>query len=343
MKYLDFTVKDFVLDDAFIQWVIEPDAQSDRFWQSWLRQHPEKAPVVAEARLCIQNLRFRQDALTAMEFSQVWQNIEQGRRQPARPVTLYQWPAAKAWRRMAAAITLLIAIGISVYFLQKSAAPIEITTDYGQTRKVRLPDGTLVTLNANSTLTYPQNWDSGQAREVWLEGEAFFEVTKKPNAHNVRFITHTKLLDVEVLGTQYNVKNRRGCTQVLLTEGKVALVHNARPADTSRVRLQPGDFAELTAGQQKIYKTSKMPAQYGFWRGNKYIFYKTPLAQIARLLEDNYGLKVQFKDAALARRELSGELPTGNVDVLLTGISESMNIKITRYRDTLILERRLAN
>ncbi len=338
MRYPDFTAKDFVLDEAFIQWVKAPDAQSDGFWQSWLLQYPEKAHEVAEARLFIQGLRFRRDALTPAEFSEVWQHIEGARRQPVRSSTVRRWPAVRAGWRVAAAITLLIALGVSVYHSRKAPVPLVVTTGYGQTKKVRLPDGTLVTLNANSKLTYPQHWDRGQAREVWLEGEGFFQVTKKPDARNARFITHTQLLDVEVLGTQFNVKNRRGRTQVLLTEGKVALANNALPADTSRVRLQPGDFAELSAGRQRIYKTSKMPARYSFWRDNTYTFHKTPLAEIARLLEDDYGFTVQFNDKTLAQRELSGEMPIGDVNVLLTAISESMNIRVTRHRTKLILE-----
>src|SRR5690606_15777064 len=106
-------------------------------------------------------------------------------------------------------------------FKNQSSSWLQCTTGYGETRKINLPDGSLVVLNANSELKYESNWQQAPMREVWLQGEAFFEVVK--TTEEKQFIVHTGSLDVEVLGTQFNVHNRHQKVQVVLSSGKVKL------------------------------------------------------------------------------------------------------------------------
>src|SRR5579872_616700 len=84
----------------------------------------------------------------------------------------------------------------------------EIRTGYGEIKSVLLPDSSVVTLNANSTMRIPEQWTEASGRQVWLEGEAYFQVQKKP-ATAEKFVVHTKEVDVEVLGTKFNVNARR--------------------------------------------------------------------------------------------------------------------------------------
>lgn len=83
-------------------------------------------------------------------------------------------------------------------------------TQYGEQRVVELPDHSVVSLNANSTLRFRNDWSQANTlREVWLDGEAFFSVQKQEGAAGpAKFIVHTNDLDVEVLGTRFNVSNR---------------------------------------------------------------------------------------------------------------------------------------
>src|SRR6185437_3682694 len=84
----------------------------------------------------------------------------------------------------------------------------EIRTGYGEIKSVLLPDSSVVTLNANSKLRIPEQWTEASGRQVWLEGEAYFAVQKKA-ATAEKFVVHTTEVDVEVLGTKFNVNARR--------------------------------------------------------------------------------------------------------------------------------------
>jgi ferric-dicitrate binding protein FerR (iron transport regulator) len=113
-----------------------------------------------------------------------------------------------------------------------------------------------VLLNANSQLRTPARWPAGARREVWLEGEAFFQVTKKGAApgggtDGARFVVHTGQVDVAVLGTRFNVTNRRGQTTVTLNEGKVKLEEGDLDG---AVIMEPGELVRLGAAEPSCGK-----------------------------------------------------------------------------------------
>ncbi|GEO05192.1 anti-sigma factor [Adhaeribacter aerolatus] len=333
MEYLDFTAEDFILDSSFIKWVRNPDSKTKAFWESWQTAHPEKAEEISQAQSFLQRLQFRQDALSAQEQAQLWQQITIARQQSTVTRQLPTPAPYRVWLQ-AAAVALLLLTSWLIYAVNQPPEMVHVQTAFGQTKSINLPDGSVVKLNANSKLSYPKEWQHRDKREVWLQGEAYFVIFKKPGAP---FITHTLLINIEVTGTQYNLKARRNAAQVVLTEGRIKVANAAVPTDTSRLRLLPGDLAEIKAGETVIRKQTVDPALYASWHQQKYVFYKTPLAEIARMLEDTYGLSVQFKDPALAQRQLTGELPGLNLNILLAAIAESMDIKVTKTRDTVFL------
>jgi len=165
--------------------------------------------------------------------------------------------------------------------------------------KLLLSDGTEVWLNATSKLRFPFNF-SGNKREVYLDGEAYFQVTKndaKP------FIVHTEQTDIEVLGTSFNVNAYNdGITRTSLVSGSVI----AR-ADGKEIHLRPG--------QEATYKTDKGYDVHSFdesevlaWMKGVYVFHNTSLQEIAEVLERWYGVKVVFDNKELASKKFTGGL-----------------------------------
>ncbi|MBK8505327.1 MAG: FecR domain-containing protein [Saprospiraceae bacterium] len=101
------------------------------------------------------------------------------------------------------------------------------TAGFGERQKIVLPDGSAVDLNANSSLRLGSQWVEG-IQEVWLEGEAYFEVEKNLSK-GVKFTVHTNGPDVEVVGTHFNVDSRKEETRIYLEEGKVCLILKSHP------------------------------------------------------------------------------------------------------------------
>lgn len=224
--------------------------------------------------------------------------------------------------KIAASIAFIIAI--SVFWMQYNTTVKEFHTSYGEHLTVALPDNSVVVINGNSTLRYNPSWTKDEDREVWIEGEGFFDVTHTIN--DQKFIVHTRdNMDVQVLGTKFNVKIRRGKTEVMLQEGKVRLdVGESESAET--MTLKPGELATLK--DSKLMKVKVRPAEYASWKEHKLFFNQTPLREVANILEDTYGIQVVFESEEIADRKLSGEISSDKATDILKAIKESFDISI---------------
>jgi ferric-dicitrate binding protein FerR (iron transport regulator) len=138
-----------------------------------------------------------------------------------------------------------------------------------------------------------------------------------------------------VLGTKFNVSDRKDKTQVVLLEGKVELTHLKRN-NRERLLMKPGELVvvsprERVMAQKKIVK----PEVYASWKDNELTFDETPLGDIASLLEENYGYQVTFSDAALAQKKFNGVFPADDLSLLFEAISTSFGIKIIQDKNSL--------
>ena len=241
------------------------------------------------------------------------------------------------WPRIAAVLGGIALLGSMLYLAStKNNPPVEYATGYGETRTVWLPDSSLVTLNANSSLTY--RTDSPQVREVWLEGEAFFEVrrtkTTPPATEPVKFVVHTDNVDIAVLGTAFNVNDRRGTTQVVLQHGKVRLDTKHHESLT----MHPGELVELASQKTALARQAVNTDDYITWREHKLLFKRTPIKEVIHILEDYYGLVVELSGEGWDDRKITGSVPTNSQEVFLEVLTESMGIRMTQENNRIVLE-----
>jgi ferric-dicitrate binding protein FerR (iron transport regulator) len=344
MKYATYTVEDFVNDAYFHKWVKEPDRACHTFWQDFLNQYPEKVAVVEEAREIVSFLSFdviqpekgEQEEVKALIMQEI--ALE---REKKNIVFSNDTPHEKPlWSRKSLYTAAAIFIGITLCtivftVLNKGNSATVIHTPYAQTKKITLPDGSTAILNANSTLRYMDNWQQTHKREVWLTGEAYFEVRKKPEWSNARFSVLTDSLHVEVLGTTFNVNNRRGKVKVVLNTGKVQL--KSAGSNTDTLTMQPKDLVEFSSAGKVFLKKKVNPEEHSSWRNHKLIFNETSLQEIASVLEDNYGLTVVFKEPGFYERKFTGAIPNQDINLFLTILSQSMNMQMTKNKDTIYI------
>ncbi len=343
--YSEFELEDFLLDDAFVQWARTPTPDADAFWENWRHNHPERQWVLEEARGIVRSLGVNPDLLPVSSYRRmqahldgVYAALEEPRELPLQAVGRRpsRW---LAWAAAAVVALVLLAVG-AWYQAARSAGEAQYATGYGQTRTVTLPDGSQVLLNANSRLRTPARWVAGAPREVWLEGEAFFRVTKKGatpggGPYGTRFVVHTGQVDVAVLGTRFNVTNRRGQTTVTLNEGKVKLEEGALDR---AVVMEPGELVRLGDDGQPLVRKKVNPGQYSSWTENRYVFDDTPLADIAQRIEDTYGVPVVLATPGLAERTFSATIPTKNLDVLLLALSEAFGMEIEKHETKIVFK-----
>lgn len=237
------------------------------------------------------------------------------------------------------AATLLLLVTVSLWWYGSNDNLVEIRTAFGEQRQVTLPDHSEIVLNGNSVLRYAAQWDENSPREVWMEGEGFFSVIHTEN--HQKFIVHgMSELNVEVLGTKFNLKTRACASEVMLAEGKVKLQLGA---DTTReLFLKPGELA--TVRDKKLSAQSVNKKQYTSWVENKLFFEHTPLRELSSMLKDTYGITVTFADPALEKRELSGEISAANVDEILYAIGETLDLRIEKEgQSVMISSKRFSN
>ncbi|MET6998011.1 FecR family protein [Chitinophaga defluvii] len=321
-------------DASFRSWVKNNDATAAAFWESWIERNPEKLHMVEEARGLLEMMDFNPGGPTEEEMKEVKGNIDRILLQikteyiaPERPVRrikkAYYWAAA-------ASILILLTAGWFHYIYN---APVKVSTGYAQTKQVTLPDNSKLILNANSTITYSKNWSNSSAREVWLDGEAFFEVAKAPHSAAPKFSVHAGTINVDVLGTSFNVYHRKGNIAVVLEEGKVALENNT---NHQREIMQPGQM--MTWDTHTFNRQPVNTALYTSWKDKRLVFENKPLSEIARMLEDNYGYRVAFKKKELETLRFTGACSTEDINILLANIKEVFELEIIRKDTTIIFQ-----
>ena len=348
--YSQYVIHDFVLDDSFRQWVFRPTDETMSFWHMFMLRHPDKQAIIEEASSVLLHLRVRHDDLTDASRERIQQVLESAYddtvlihseplEQPEPGLKQLGSYPFRRWQIAASLTGLLLLAGGGWWIARHHGKRQEIHTSYGELRTVTLPDGSLVRLNGNSTLTYPSNWTSQNDREVWLEGEAFFNVTKKQTAAGrLKFVTHTPNLDISVLGTQFNVNTRRGNTLVVLAEGKVEL---SKPDDQKArvILMKPGDLATAQVGIEQVDVKPAKPQLHTAWTKHQFAFDNTALRDIAQQLNDTWGVTLIFEDNALAERHFTGNLSSQDLETLITTLTTTFDLQADRNDNRIYLRR----
>jgi transmembrane sensor len=345
MKYVYYTEEELILDESFQNWVRQTNAGDVAFWNEWLSRHPQHQLKLENARQMLHSLSFSELPLPEAEVNKAWMELQGAIRQRNKSVQALRAPekqikkvSINRWWYRTAAVLAVVAISGTIYWLNTSRLHTHHTL-FGQTATISLPDGSQVILNGNSTLKYPSHWNYQKAREVWLEGEAFFAVTKKNNTGAAKFIVHIPDMDVEVLGTKFNVYHRKQKGRIVLNCGEVRV--NITHADKNKVAtlvMKPGDLVEKSERNNKLIRKKVNPEIYSAWKNNRLIFDNTSLAEIGEMIEMTYGKRVVFEDGTQANRKLTGTIPTDNLDILIMTLSKSFNLSIAENKNQLIVK-----
>jgi len=200
--YADFTAADFLADDFFMEWVLRPDGENQAFWESWQQHYPEKQAVIAEARAMLLSLEYERHHMPQESYDRIWLALHQ-QMDKAMPETMRyeRTDHRRRWRRAAILTGVLGMLALGAYWLLKPADKRELyTSQFGENRRLVLPDSSVVILGPHSSLRAASFRMEENKREVWLDGEAFF-IVKHDDAMAKPFTVHAGNLDIEVLGT----------------------------------------------------------------------------------------------------------------------------------------------
>ena len=268
MAYQHYLFEDFINDDYFIHWVKTSDSVAESYWQDFLVQYPAKREVLEQAQTTLLYLLSQENVGNHDELeSEIWQEVvtETGLETPVRllkPVVMQHW----IWWA-AASVALLAGVwGGSQWFQKNQQLPSaslyeKMTTETPQALAetinktdqpmlLTLPDGSKVRLSPNSRISY--GTFSVRIREVFLTGEAFFDVVKNPNQP---FLVYANEVVTKVLGTSFNVRAYETDKDIIVSvkTGKVSVYQQVNQ-QKKPVRNDPEiDGVVLTPNQQAVF------------------------------------------------------------------------------------------
>ncbi len=231
---------------------------------------------------------------------------------------------------LVAFIALCLLITSSYYFFILPEHKITITTHSDEEKVVLLPDSSSVVLNTSSTLSYYSSWNSSKPREIWLEGEAYFDIRNYSGGRNFRpyhkCVIHTSDVTVEVLGTQLNIRDRDGDTQVELKDGKVKL--QSKLFSDQNIYMKPGDRVSYSKMSNTWIKKEIEQTEVASWKDSLFHFVNIPVSELAQEISDLYNIETRIEGEEVGDRKLTIHLPVSNLDILLKGIASALKINI---------------
>ncbi|MFD1873178.1 FecR family protein [Hymenobacter bucti] len=336
-KYAAYRVTDFLADDDFIDGVLQPTAQTALFWSRLAERYPAQQANLAQAAAILRSYRQQDTFADATIQDELWQRIaaEVG---PAMLVAARlrarRWPTVL---RVAAAV---IPLGVGSFAFWYSQDQ-QVRTAYGEIKTVDLADGTQVVLNGNSSLTYQRGWGH-RTRQVWLRGEGFFRVAhlNQDTAQvqpGERFVVHCRGLNVEVLGTTFNVNDRPGKVNVGLVTGKIRLTTALPNQPPTALTLAPGDYVEYAARRISAPRRLAHPEHLTTWSRRQFSFTNARLGDILKTLQDAYGYQVTYAHPEAANLQIEGEINVAGVAELLETVSASLHVRIAQQGHHLVV------
>lgn len=314
MNYHQFTAEDLAADDDFKAWVCAPTPETEAFWAGFLREFPERYYQVEEARLLVTGLQ-RVDSPGAADESErveaLWRRIETTRRR-GRVLAMPRW---LAW---GAAASVALLLGLAGWWLlqrglsghnpplarQDAGLWVESLSAPNQLMQIQLADGSVVRLSPNGRLRYRKAF-TGPLREVYLTGEAFFDVRKNPKQP---FVVYANGLVTKVLGTSFRIQARADdpTVTVAVKTGRVSVYPNQpsrhRDPELQGLVLSPNQKVVFhrdaaTLDKTLVERPSPVIAPSEL---QQFLFEDAPAAQVFASIERAYGVDVVFDEEMMA-------------------------------------------
>ncbi len=239
------TIDELLIDESFLNFYFRKDEADILEWEDWAEDHPERQELIKQAFIQLDklSLKWKQEQISE-KFEELNEKLEE-----IKPLQVsFHHPQIIRW---AAAIILFLGIGWW-YFLQNNSksviytelvenAPTALIEKENNTDKpllITLSDGSSILLQHGSRLSYPANFE-GNTREVYLDGEAFFEVAKNPEKP---FLVYANELVTKVLGTSFNIKSFKAQKdiQVIVRTGKVSVFKLNEVQNSKNVKILEG-------------------------------------------------------------------------------------------------------
>jgi transmembrane sensor len=281
--------------------------------ENWMKSGEENKKIVEEI-FNVYTVTGTLPPLLTPDKEKAWKRIERYITRSGNPIK----PLFEKFKYVAAAVAILL-IAVTAFWIASPTsndAPAlqqytEIVAPLGQKAKIVLPDSSYVWLNSGSSLKYRGSFNIKE-REVFLKGEAFFDVKHNKSKG---FRVKTGILDVNVYGTAFNVKNYDNDThqEITVAEGKVGVSGRGKEIR----QLMPGEQALLNKKSNKFTFAKTDPEIVSSWKNNELIFDNTPLTEVIKYMERWYGVNITIGSEMKGKHNYTFKIKTESLTEML--------------------------
>jgi transmembrane sensor len=235
--------------------------------------------------------------------------------------------------RIAAAIVLVVGAFALYRIATTTQDSSQTAVKFGSMQSLELPDGTKVTCDVGSTFAYPKSFGSGGHREVFLKGEAYFDVARDEHRP---FVVHADGGKIEVLGTKFNVRAWETDRHIVVAvkEGKVSFQAENNTDSKNIVFLSENNMSTLARGASPLPPEMVDLSAIASWMKKEIYFRNTPVPEVLHQLERWYGVTIGSADSVFLRSNITVFIENKPLTENLRLISATMNVRYEQHGDS---------
>lgn len=343
-------------DESFINYCFGRNSNDIAHWEAFLSTHPHEKERIEELKaIVLLTCRSVKNAEMEEQLDRLKQQIDYRETVTA---TRFKQNSSRAWTIAATLSGILLAGMLTLYYFSgtdkaSAPAPSDYATHKAERKSFVLPDGSKVTLNAESTISLSDQFNKSD-RTVELNGEAFFDVVHDATRP---FVVKTNTMDVKVLGTAFNVKAYKGdaTSETSLIRGSVEL---SLKNENRKITLSPNEKyllkkpavantpttsqpvapAEIVSGLLPVRVSKKDTAIVEVsWAENKLVFVDEPFEELAKQLSRWYGINIQITDPSLKNIQYTASFRNEDIEDVLEALQFTRPFTFERKNDNIMI------
>jgi transmembrane sensor len=317
-------------DDLLVKYLLgETSADEEQQVKQWLTEDPANQVYFNQLKQVWDTSRQLATVSTADE-NKAWEKFQQ-RINVAKENKPPVIPVRFGWMKIAASIIIVVGLGLAGYWMMNKNGPVkEMLVEAKQVvLKDTLPDGSVVTINKGSSISYPPAF-KGNTRKIALKGEAFFNITpdkKKP------FVISVNDVQVTVVGTSFNVKSINGNTEVVVETGIVRVTKAGKT-----VELKAAEKLVTKPADTSFAKEEVSDHLYNYYRTKEFVCDGTPLWKLVEVLNEAYNANIVIGRDELRTLPMNTTFYNESLDQVLNVVSLTFSIKVTKEGNKIILQ-----
>ncbi|MEM6803422.1 MAG: FecR domain-containing protein [Bacteroidota bacterium] len=326
--------EELAADSHFKNWILGKKHDDNSYWEDFLRKYPHQKGVYEEAKAMVLavHTHFDQEEISPSTLNQQFDQLLADSKTKSLPIKGGKIKRIPWLRRLSVAAVVLFLLFSGFWYWNSNQMKVYATA-YGEWKSIELPDGSRVELNSNSRIKLANSWLLKDSRDVWLEGEAFFEV-KNMRESGKKFQVMTEDLKVQVLGTSFNVHSRGEQTEVFLEEGEIKL-----DLGEEEDLMAPGNWIAYSKEDKKIEKKEDARGEeISSWKNGVLVMKNATTQEIFEELSEIYGVEIVLTDEKMHQTGLTIRVPMKQLEIAIPILENTLGKKIKQENKRLLIQ-----